>query len=144
MTQKKFKASLIIETQALPDKTPLYTITNNGKSCEAAFEAEFGLNRLQIQLHNKESNDTQVDWQGRIVTDLNVQIQKFVIDNVDLSDHFKNSCLYITTDDQVEKTYGFMHKNGTITFDYICPPFLFVRNKALIKKNAETNDHANY
>lgn len=133
MTQKKFTACLNIETSSLPDKTPLYVIKNNNKVCGVNFEADFGSNQLEIEFLNKEPEDTEINEHGTIVADLNVQIQNLTVDNIDLTTQFKNNCIYVTHDGTVEKTYGFLHKNGKVTFDYVCPPFLFSRNLALLK-----------
>lgn len=135
MTQKKFTALVSIEKKSLPDKEPLFLISNNGKICQSEFEAEFGLNRLEITLQNKNPDDTKIDKNGNIFADLNIHIKGFTVDGFDLTNHFQNQCVYVTEDGKIEKTHGFLHKNGTVNFEFVCPPFLFIRNLSLIKNS---------
>lgn len=134
MLQKKFTACLDIKTISLPNKIPLYVIKNNGKVCGDRFDAEFGDNRLEIEFLNKMPNDSHVDENGNIIADLTVEIQGLTVDGVDLTMQFKNNCVYVINDGSIEKTYGFLHKNGKVTFEFVCPPFLFLRNLALVTK----------
>lgn len=133
MTQKKFSTSVNIEQKSLPDKQPLFDIRHNGKICQSRFDAELGINRLEITLKNKNPNDTKVDLDGKILADLALQITGLVSDGHDLTSHFQTHCVYVTEGGVIEKTYGFLHKNGTVSFEWTCPPFLYLRNLALTK-----------
>jgi hypothetical protein len=132
MLQKKFTACLNIKTSSLPDKDPLYIIKNNGRVCNDQFDADFGDNQLEIEFLNKMPTDSQVDENGNIIADLNVEVQGLIVDGVDLTVQFKNNCVYVINDGGIEKTYGFLHKNGKVTFEFVCPPFLYLRNLALV------------
>jgi len=133
LKQKKFLSSLQIKTSSLPDKIPLYVIKNNNKVCGVNFEAKFGINRLEIEFLNKGVNDTMVNESGEIVADLTVEIQNLIVDEVDLTTQLKTNGVYVTNDGDIENTYGFLHKNGKFTFEFICPPFLFLRNLEFLK-----------
>lgn len=135
---KKFSVCLLIKTQSLPDKRPEFIVTLNGAAEHPSGQqqdivvfdmlASLGNNRLTIDLTNKNSNDTVVDSQGKIVGDLNIQLIKFSIEGFDATDKIKQQVKYLTYDGQFENTYGFMHKNGQLIIEFQCPLFYFLRD----------------
>jgi hypothetical protein len=135
---KKFTTCLLIKTQGLADKAPKFTVTLNGvtQHCSgsqdnvASFDmlATLGHNILTIDLTNKNANDTVVDHEGKIVEDLNIQLFGFKVEQLDATDKIKQQAKYLTCDNQLENTNGFMHKNGRLTIEFQCPFFYFLRD----------------
>lgn len=135
---KKFSVCLLIKTQSLPDKHPEFIVTLNGTAEHPSGQQQdivvfdmlacLGDNLLTIDLTNKNSNDTVVDDQGKIVGDLNIQLVKFSIEGFDATDKIKQQVKYLTCDGQFENTYGFMHKNGQLIIEFQCPLFYFLRD----------------
>lgn len=142
---KTFVAHLHIKQHCLQNKKPNFVVAVNGivqNNTEITnidliifkMLLNFGPNTVSISLLNKDLNDTIIDANGKIIQDLAIQIDKFEVDDFNLSSYTKNSALYTTDDGGVEKTYGFMHKNGQLTINIICPTFYSVRNAAVIKQ----------
>ena len=135
---KKFSTCLLIKTQGLPDKQPEFVVTLNDVAQHPAGQQDdivtfdmlaiLGNNILTVDLLNKATNDTVVDSNGNIVNDLNVQLFRFSVDQFDATDKIKQQVTYLTCDNQIENTNGFMHKNGRLTMEFQCPLFYFLRD----------------
>ena len=130
--RKKFLVSLQIKEHRLSNKTPEYSVYFDGKPVDnKAISCDIGTHTLSVCLHNKDPNDTVVE-NGKITQDLAVEIEKIMIDEVDVTHLAKEKAIY-KTNDGVENTYGYLHKNGTFTVTLECPPFYFLRNLQVIK-----------
>jgi hypothetical protein len=124
----------------LPDKIAEFIVTINGTSIinrtinnnvvEVPCEFIFGENIIDVEFLNKDPNDTKV-VDGQVTEDLAIQMEELIVDGVDISHQFKVNSHY--RDNPSETTYGFMYKNGALTFKFVCPVFLYIRNLALIK-----------
>jgi hypothetical protein len=143
--QKKFLVLLHIKTISLADKKPMFTVTLNNKiqlsnkvvSDTVVYEmfTHIGNSQLRIQLLNKDNSDTKVDINNNVVEDLAIQVVKFEVEGIDQIPHYYDHVVYNTNNGTSEKTYGFMHTNGELIFDFVCPTFYNMRNTRLIDKN---------
>jgi hypothetical protein len=127
LNPKKFLVSLNLKEHSLPDKRPEYVIRLDGMPVEKISQCDIGPHCLEIEFLNKGQNDTMVNENNVIVHDLAVEILQLVVDNTDITHSAKNTAVY-TTNAGIEKTYGYMHKNGIIKIDFACPPFYHLRN----------------
>jgi hypothetical protein len=143
LNQKKFLTSLQLKLHQLPTKTPEFTVTFNGNVQTAqevidsvatfVMYSDFGENQLVIQFLNKDLNDTMVDQDGNIIGDLAVEIKSMTISDVDITHQVKKKSCYIFDNNTAQHThYGYMHRNGHLTFDFQCPIFYFLRNCNLL------------
>lgn len=140
---QKSMISLVLSQQKTPDKDPDILVrldqrpepltSSHGTELRFDMSASVGQHVLSIMLSNKESSDTVCDANGNIVQDLNLQLKGFFIDEIDFTDYAKLNIKYITEQGIVERTYGFMHRNGVMTLEFSCPGFYFLRNTALIR-----------
>lgn len=145
LNSKKFSVYLLIKTQSLPSKRPEFSVSLNNviqspvadQDTGITFDmsAVFGNNILTVDLFNKDSSDTVVNEGGQIVADLNLEIIRLKVEDIDVTDQLKQRLTYFTCDNEYVDTYGFMHKNGQLTIEFQCPIFYFLRNIALIKQN---------
>lgn len=138
---KKFSTCLLIKTQGLTNKQPEFIVTlNNVTQSFSGLQddivtvdmlAVLGNNVLTVDLLNKSANDTVVDSEGTIINDLNLNLFKFSVDGIDVTDRIKQQVKYLTCDNEFENTHGFMHKNGRLTIEFQCPIFYFLRDHIL-------------
>lgn len=147
LNQKRFLTSLQIKLHQLPAKTPDFTVTFNGNVQTAqevndsvatfVMYSDFGKNQLVVQFLNKDINDTMVDHNGNIVSDLAVEIKSMTVSDVDITHQIKKKSCYISVDNNTaQHTHGYLHKNGCLTFDFECPIFYFLRNCNLLVDHA--------
>jgi hypothetical protein len=139
--KKKFLTCLLIKIQQLPNKQPEFIVTLNDVTQTPAdclddvvtfnMLANIGNNLLTIDFLNKGANDTIADSEGQIIHDLTVNLFNFSIDHYDVTDKIKQQVKYLTYDNQIETTHGFMHKNGRLTIEFRCPLFYFLRDHVL-------------
>lgn len=142
---KKHSIYLSLKIQATRDKSPDIVVRLNEIICEKieshndiikfTMFGNFGNNLLTISMNNKTPDDTVLDSDGQIIQDLNVQLLDLKIDNISIIDYAKQKNVYVTTDGTIENTYGFMHKNGTMSISMIFPTFYMLRNDALVNSN---------
>jgi hypothetical protein len=132
LNPKKFSVSLNLKEHSLPDKLPEYLIRLDGMPVEKNSQCGIGPHCLEIEFLNKDKNDTVVDENNVIIHDLAIEILQLIIDNIDITHDAKKTAVY-TTDSGIEKTYGFMHKNGIIKIEFICPPFYYLRNLQVLR-----------
>lgn len=85
--------------------------------------ADLGLATLTIAFTNKQHYHHQ----------LALELDSLTVDGIDLTHDIKSGGVYITDDGNQETTYGYMHKNGILTFEFLNPVFYYLRNKNLIK-----------
>lgn len=142
---KKHLIYLSLKIQKVGEKTPNIVVKLNDTLCkcdkstddtiEFIMSGNFGNNLLTISLDNKSINDTAVDSDGNIIQDLNAQLLELNVDGISVIDYARQKNVYFTVDNSVENTYGFMHKNGTMSISIICPAFYMLRNQALVSSN---------
>jgi hypothetical protein len=138
--RKKFEGSLKLRLLRTSKKTPKFQIRINDENVEVPEPNEdivvipcifpLGDNIIDVEFINKEPADTVVA-DDKIVEDLAIQIEEFFVDGIDMSHNFKVASRY--TDSPMHNSYGFMYKNGVLSFQFICPVFLYIRNLALVK-----------
>ena len=94
-------------------------------------ELEDGDQELQFIMKNKTVEHTQVDDNGNIIADLFLTITDMQIDNIDLDLNFHNNCVYQHdfngTQDPIEDSFhGTMGCNGTVTFKFAIPFYIWL------------------
>ena len=139
---KKYSIYLQLNTQSAGNKAPAITVKLNDVEYTPSLQLEnivdfrmhgkLGDNLLTISLNNKTANDTVVDSESNIIQDLNVQVSKLEVDNIDVTNYTKNNNHYLTNDQETMNTHGFMHKNGTLSISLVCPGFYFFRNLSFL------------
>lgn len=129
---KKFSILFKIKEHCLPNKNPKYRLWLDGTLTDFITECSFGPHQISIELLNKEPNDTIIGPDGTVLQDLALELLELVVDGIDISHHVKHHAIYSTADG-FEKTYGYMHKNGIITFDFTCPVFYYLRNLQTVR-----------
>jgi len=125
---KKYSTLLKFKLHSEDEVIPEFFVSLNGVPLNVDFDtaqgyAQFGPNKITISFTNKQHFHHH----------LALEIASLTIDGIDLTHDIKANGVYITDSGVTETTYGFMHKNGSITFDFLCPVFYYLRNKALVK-----------
>jgi len=86
---------------------------------------------LQVLFTGKTSDHTKVDEAGNIVKDATLQISNVVIDDLDVNQLFLEKCVYThnfngTQPEIAESFYGVAGCNGTVTFKFTTPIYLWL------------------
>jgi hypothetical protein len=142
---------LMLKLHSLPDKKPEFLIYINNKEIKNfTFISEYadddlnlcvvkqelnniGNHNFKIQFLNKLDTDLLVDKSRDIFVDLAIEIYSVKIDDVDITHEARSTGIYQNINSLNEETFGYMHTNGTFTFNFITPIFLYKRNINLIK-----------
>jgi len=142
---KKHLIYLSLKIQKVGEKTPNIVVKLNETICEPnkltndtiefIMFGNFGNNLLTISMDNKSSDDTIVDSNGNIIQDINAQLLDLKVNDISIVDYARHKNVYFTVDNLIENTYGFMHKNGTMSISIICPAFYMLRNQALVSSS---------
>lgn len=148
--KKKFLVLLHIKTIKLPNKQPVFTVMLNNQLQLASNASDdlvvykmftgIGDSCMRIKLLNKATTDTKVDNNNNIIEDLAIQVVKFSVEDIDQTSYFYDHVIYNTPNGSGGKTYGFMHTNGELVIDFVCPTFYNIRNIRLIDKNFISNE----
>lgn len=101
--------------------------------CQVMFEIEDNDNNhvLYFKMSGKTTDHTKIDDQGNIVSDAILQISNITIDQIMLDQLLPNSATYKhdfngTKNTVSEKFYGQMGCNGTATFEFTTPFYLWL------------------
>ena len=142
---------LMLKLHSLPDKKPEFLIYINNKEIKNfTFISEYadddlnlcvvkqelnniGNHNFKIQFLNKLDTDLLVDKSRDIFVDLAIEIYSVKIDDVDITHEARSTGIYQNINSLNDETFGYMHTNGTLTFNFITPIFLYKRNISLIK-----------
>ena len=142
---------LILKLHDLPDKKPEFLIYINNKEIKNfTFISEYadddlnlcvvkqelnniGNHNFKIQFLNKLNTDLLVDKSRDIFVDLAIEIYSVKIDDVDITQEARSTGIYQNINSSNDETFGYMHTNGTFTFNFITPIFLYKRNINLTK-----------
>ena len=94
-------------------------------------DAEEGDQELKFIMKNKTIDHTTVDDDGQIVKDACLNISNFYIDSIELGHTFLEQCKYHhdfngTQDPVVDEFYGDMGCNGTLTFSFQTPIYIWL------------------
>ena len=94
-------------------------------------DAEEGDQELKFIMKNKTMDHTTVDENGQIVKDACLNVSNFYIDSIELGHTFLEQCKYHhdfngTQDPVVDEFYGDMGCNGTLTFSFQTPIYIWL------------------
>lgn len=133
INKKSFSLSLKVKLHNEPDTVPEFSVSLNGEPLPVhdnvvIGQAKFGTNTISINFSNKASHHAT----------LAVEIEKFTVEDVDITHNIKSDNVYIVNSGSRERTYGYLHQNGTLTFDFSCPIFYYLRNKSLISDESNS------
>lgn len=86
---------------------------------------------IVLELVGKRDAHTRLDEQGKIVEDAVITVSNFAIDSIDVTDVFFTQSAYRHNfnghgDTVVEKFYGVMGCNGTVSFKFSTPIYLWI------------------
>jgi hypothetical protein len=139
---KKSSIYLKLRTKRTPTKKPEFIVKFNGveQSYTSALDmtycyqmdAKFGPNCLTVELLNKEPGDTEADTAGNIIHDLAVELDELYIDKFPVTSYIKQQAIYVSRLGTREYTHGFMHMNGVLTLDFLCPGFYYIKKHKII------------
>lgn len=88
--------------------------------------------KLQIKLDGKNQQHTKVDVDGNIISDAAVEIKRFDIEDIGVLDVFcSGKKCYVhnfngNSDSFEDEFYGYIGCNGTVTFDFYSPIYLWI------------------
>ena len=94
-------------------------------------DAEEGDQELKFIMKNKTIDHTTVDKNGQIVKDVCLNVSNFYIDSIELGHTFLEQCKYHhdfngTQDPIEDEFYGDMGCNGTLTFSFQTPIYIWL------------------
>lgn len=139
MNTKNYQIEISIKLHSSKGKTPEGYMQLNEQTVDLSESirawAKFGHNQLSITLLNKSANDTVVDDNHQLIEDLAVEVTAVLVEKIDITDIFKEQCRLVCGTEQ-EQTYGYIHKNGVLKFDFVCPIFYYVRNVDILSVGA--------
>jgi hypothetical protein len=95
-------------------------------------DAEFGSNCLTVEFVNKEPGDTEIDAAGNIIHDLAVELDELYIDKFPVTSYLKEQAIYVSHNGTREYTHGFMHMNGVLTLNFLCPGFYYIKKHKIM------------
>jgi hypothetical protein len=88
--------------------------------------------KIQIRLAGKSNNHTSCDDNGNIISDVALIVKKFEIEHISVVDIFCSGkqCYRHnfngTAEEFVDEFYGYIGCNGTVTFDFYSPIYLWI------------------
>jgi hypothetical protein len=87
--------------------------------------------QLKLVLQGKLPEHTKIDEQGNIISDAALQIHNIVIDDIDVNLLFLEKCVYThnfngTQSEIADTFHGIAGCNGTITFEFSTPLYLWL------------------
>jgi len=90
-----------------------------------------GEHRLEITLKNKQPNHTQLDADGNIVRDAVLELSKFTLESIDITQVMYNLAKYNhdfngTADPVQTVFYGTMGCNGTVSLSITSPVYVWL------------------
>jgi hypothetical protein len=121
--------------EILCNGTSVFKLDHVTGPCQVSFDVgddeETATQKLQFIMSGKTTEHTKVDEQGTIISDAMLTINNIVIDNIDISllltdnseysHNFNGTQVAIT-----EKFHGNMGCNGTVTFEFTTPFYLWL------------------
>ena len=98
--------------------------------------------KLEINFYNKIYKDTKVDDLGKIINDMNFEISKIIVDNIDFEDLIWNST-YVFKDQIIEKCL-FFGPNGKFIINWKMPVLKWFLETQHQLKNNDPNWEEDY
>ena len=98
--------------------------------------------RLEIDFYNKTYRDTKINKRGKIINDMNFEISKIIVDNVNFEDLIWNST-YIFKDQKIKKCL-FFGPNGKFIIDWRMPVLKWYLETQHQLKNNDPNWEEDY
>jgi hypothetical protein len=137
----KFQCALSTTDPAIPlgfevllnDKS-VFKLEHVTESCEVSVDIndeDGATQKLQLVMTGKTTEHTKVDDNGNITSDAMLSISNVVIDDIDINQLLIEQAEYAhdfngTQDTVKDKFYGDMGCNGTITFEFTTPFYLWL------------------
>jgi hypothetical protein len=125
-TETQIPVTVIVEF----DGTVIFDATSDNlpKTISHTFDDNGGNHLLSIRLKNKTDVHTHVDTQGNILSDVVINIDKFNLDYVNITDFFNlGHCDYIYDDSlEVDKFWGVLGRNGVVNFPFASPAYTWL------------------
>ena len=95
-------------------------------------DAVFGVHDIEICLLNKQIDDTVLDDNGNIVSDMNVIIKSLIIDNIDFKNEIDVISLYKDNNGNPVKTFGFLGFGSPYKIFAQTPGYIFKKNLQML------------
>jgi len=123
-----------VQTVIFADNTQLLSSSAKNKSQRVFFEVDDNIqttHSITIGMSGKDSKHTTVDKLGNILTDVVVQVERIVIDEIDCTDIFCSGLQCYCHDSNgsqpkfIDEFYGLLGCNGTVTFEFTTPIHLW-------------------
>ncbi len=115
------------------DQSKLLALDNVGDCVHFAHELsdDDGKHELRIVLQGKLPEHTKIDEQGNIIGDATLQISNVTIDELDVEKLFQSHSTYThnfngTQSEIVDTFHGIAGCNGTISFEFSTPVYLWL------------------
>ncbi len=113
------------------DGKAVHELESNSDHVKLEISDDAASHELVFELVGKRDDHTQLDEQGKIVEDAVITVSNLVIDNIDVTDVFFSHSEYRHNfngngDAAVEKCYGVMGCNGTVSFKFSTPIYLWL------------------
>ena len=121
--------------EILCNGTSMFKLDHVTKNCLVSFDIinndEDATKKLQFVMSGKTTAHTKVDEQRNITSDAMLTISDFIIDEIDISSLLISKTRYFhdfngTQPAVEEKFYGNMGCNGTVTFEFTAPFYLWL------------------
>lgn len=98
------------------------------------FLADFGVHDFDIQLVNKQFDDTIVDSKGNILDDLYASIESVKVDNFEFKNQLDSISRYTDTNGNQVDTFGFLGYNSPYKLLLQTPGYMLKRNMGVLTK----------
>ena len=119
--------------EVLLDGQTMFKQDNVNSVCDVAFDIndDEASHKLQFVLSGKTHAHTKIDQQGNIVSDSLLNITQISIDDIELDNFVYSLSKYDhdfngTKEPVTAKFYGSMGCNGTVTFEFTTPIYLWL------------------
>lgn len=117
--------------RVLHNGTVVHEISADQEHVKIEIIDENAEHEIVFELLEKQPSHTRINEQGEIVQDAVITINNFMIDNIDVTDIFFSLSQYQHNfngngNSVVEKFYGTMGCNGTVTLKFSTPIYLWL------------------
>lgn len=97
--------------------------------------ADFGVHDIEIQLLNKQINDTVLDNNGNIISDMFVIIESLKVNDIDFKNQINALSYYTDPDGNYIETFGYLGFTTPYKMILQTPGYMFQRNLNILDSN---------